>query len=184
MVNASKKHFSPLPPGKYGNSTKTATCRRHQANEGKSGLEAVQVRALGALRSLRSKKKLAAEKRWETNFLSNKEKVKWIEEFVERETAVARKRVQDAGTAMMQELKDMTTATGKRETTFEEMLNAIGDSLSNLASFDDEQDGEDKEDDEVDAELGKLSYDDEPGWVMGTISRTVQYHMDSFGSSR
>jgi len=75
---------------------------------------------------------------------------------------------------MMQELKDMTTANGKPETTFEEMLNAIGDSLSNLASSDDKQDGEAEEDDENDSELGKLSDDDEPGWVMGTISKTLQ----------
>jgi hypothetical protein len=48
-------------------------------------------RALGALLSLRSKKKLAAEKRQETHFLSTEVKEKWIENFVERETAVARK---------------------------------------------------------------------------------------------
>jgi len=154
MVNAPKKNFSPLLAGKYGKSTETATRRRHQANEAMSGLEAEQVRALGALRSLRSKKKLAAEKQQEMHFLSNEEKEKWIEDFVGRETAVARQRVQDAETAMMQELKDMTTATGKPETTFEEMLNAIGDSLSDLASSDDEQDGADEEDDEVDTELG------------------------------
>ena len=182
MVNAPKKTFSPLPAGKYGKSTKKSTRRRHQANEGKSGLVAERVRALGALRSLRSKKKLAAEKRQETHFLSNEEREKWIEDFVERETAVARKRVQDAETAIMQ---DMTAAenggatAGKPETTFEEMLNAIGDSLSDLASSDDEQDGEDEEDDE-DTELGKLSDDDEPGWVMGTITKTIQHRMESF----
>jgi hypothetical protein len=60
------------------------------------------------------------------------------------------------------------------------MLNAIRDSLSNLASSDDEQDGEDEEDDEEDTELGKLSDDDEPGWVMGTITKTVQHRMESF----
>ena len=183
MVNAPKKSFSPLPAGKYGKSTKKSTRRRHQANEGKSGLVAERVRALGALRSLRSKKKLAAEKRQETHFLSNEEKKKWIENCGERETAVARKRVQDAETAIMQ---DMTAAenggatAGKPETTFEEMLNAIGDSLSDLASSDDEQDGEDEEDDEEDTELGKLSDDDEPGWVMGTITKTVQHRMESF----
>ena len=91
-----------------------------------------------------------------------------------------RKRVQYAETAIMEELKDMTTATEKPEKTFAEMLNAIGDSLSDLASSDDEQDGEDEEDDEEDTELGKLSDDDEPGWVMGTISKTVQHHMESF----
>jgi hypothetical protein len=62
MVNATKKNFSPLPAGKYGKSTKHSTRRRHQANEGKSGLVAERVQALGALRSFRSKKKLAAEK--------------------------------------------------------------------------------------------------------------------------
>jgi len=83
-------------------------------------------------------------------------------------------------------MQDMTTAengvatTGKPETTFEEMLNAIGDSMSDLASSDDEQNGEDEEDDEEDTELGKLSNDDGPGWVMGTITKTVQHCMQSF----
>ena len=60
------------------------------------------------------------------------------------------------------------------------MLNAIGDSLSDLASSDHKQDGEDKEVDEDDTELSKLSDDDEPGWVIGTISKIVQHRMDSF----
>jgi hypothetical protein len=68
----------------------------------------------------------------------------------------------------------------KSETMFEEMFNAIGDSLSDLASSDDRQDGEDEEDDEEDTELGKLIDDDEPGWVMRTISKTVQHRMESF----
>jgi len=59
------------------------------------------------------------------------------------------------------------------------MLNAIGDSLSDLACSDNEEDGED-EDIEDDTELGELSEDDEPGWVMGTISKSVQLHMESF----
>jgi len=53
------------------------------------------------------------------------------------------------------------------------MLNAIGDSLSNLESSDDAEDGDDEDDDEKDTELGKRSKDDEPGWVMGTITKTV-----------
>jgi hypothetical protein len=57
---------------------------------------------------------------------------------VVRETAVARKGVQDTETVMMQELKEMTAATGKPETTSAEMLNAIRDCLSDLASSDDE----------------------------------------------
>jgi len=93
---------------------------------------------------------------------------------------VARSRVQDAETAMMQEVKDMTPATGKPERTFEEMWNAIGDSLSDLASSDNEQHGEDEEDDGDDTELGKISDDEEPGWAMGTISKTIQHRMESF----
>jgi hypothetical protein len=132
---------------------------------------------------LQSKKKLVAEKRKETHFLSNEEEEKWCEDCVERETAVARKRVQDAQTAI---IHDMTTAehecvtTEKPESMFEEMLNASGDSLSDLASSDDVQDGEDEEVDEEHTELGKLSDDDEPGWVMGTITETVQHHIESF----
>jgi len=110
MVNALKKTFSPLPPGKYGKSTKRSTRRCHEANEGQSGLEAETVRALGALRSLDSKKKLAAGKRQDTHCWSNEEKEKWIEEYVERETIVARKRVEDVGAAITQEQEDPGTA--------------------------------------------------------------------------
>jgi len=110
MVNAPKKNFLSLPAGRYGKSTKRSTQRRHQANEGPSGLEAERVRALGALRRVRSKKKLAVEKRRETHFLSNEENEKWIEDYVERETAVARKRVEDAEAAVQQEQDDMMHA--------------------------------------------------------------------------
>jgi hypothetical protein len=87
---------------------------------------------------------------------------------------------------MMQELNDMTTAEnmgatpGKPKTTFRETLNVIRHSLSDLASSDNKQDGEDKEDDEEGTELSKVSDDDEPGWVMGTMSKMVQHRMDSF----
>jgi hypothetical protein len=57
--------------------------------------------------------------------------------------------------------------------------NAIGDSLSDLASSDVEEERKDKEDEEH-TELGKLSEDDEPGWVIGKISKTEQYCMESF----
>ena len=56
------------------------------------------------------------------------------------------------------------------------MLVAIGGSLSDLAISDDGEDGEDEDDEET--EKGKLSEDDKPGWVMGTISTTVQQRMD------
>ena len=58
------------------------------------------------------------------------------------------------------------------------MFTAIWDSLSDLASSENEEDGEDKDDDEADTELGKLSEDDESGWVMGTISKTLQHRME------
>jgi hypothetical protein len=83
-------------------------------------------------------------------------------------------------------MQDMTTAenwgatTGLPETTFEEMLNAIGDRLSNQACSHDEQSGKDEEDDEEDTELGKLSDDDEPRWVMWTIANMVEHRRESF----
>ena len=51
------------------------------------------VRALGALRSLRSTKKLSVQKQREMHILTNAVNEKWIEDYVDRETAVARKRV-------------------------------------------------------------------------------------------
>jgi hypothetical protein len=42
------------------------------------------------------------------------------------------------------------------------MLNAVGNSLSHLASSNDEEDGEDEKEEEL-TELGKLSEDDEHG---------------------
>jgi len=66
----------------------------------------------------------------------------------------------------------------KARKTFEKMLVAIGDSLSDLASSDDGEDGEDEDDEET--EQGKLSKEDEPGWVMGTITKTVQQRMERF----
>jgi len=74
MVNALKKKFSLLAAEQYRNSTERSTQRHHQANEGKRGLEAERVRALGALRSLRSKRKLVAKKQQETHFITNEAK--------------------------------------------------------------------------------------------------------------
>jgi len=47
-----------------------------QVNEGNSSREEERVRAIGALRSLQSKQKLVAEKRYETHIVSNEEKDK------------------------------------------------------------------------------------------------------------
>ena len=106
---------------------------------------------------------------------------------MERETAVATKRVENRETAIKQEQDDMRNAekagltTTKPETTFEEIVNAIGDSLSDLARSDDEEeDGEDTDNEEDDPAGGKLSEDDEPSWVKSTISKTVQYRIECF----
>jgi len=186
VVNAPKMNISPLPAGKYCKSTMHSTRRRPQANEAKSGLDGERGRAVGGLRSVRSKKKLAAGRRQETHFVCTEEMEKCIEDYVERETAVARNRVEDPDTAINQAQEEMRNAenvgltTTKPETTFEEMLDAIGDCLSHLASSGDGEDGEDEDDDKEDPEVCKLSEDDNPGWVMGTISQTVQHRMECF----
>jgi len=59
------------------------------------------------------------------------------------------------------------------------MLNTIGYSLSDLASSDDEEDLDDVEDVQ-DTVLSKLSEDNDPGCVMGTISKMVHHHMENF----
>jgi len=98
---------------------------------------------------------------------------KWIEDYVESETAVARKQFEDAETAINKEQEDVRKAentglmTGAPEKTCQEMMVANGVSLCDLASSDDEEDGEDEDDE--DTELGKLSKDDKPWWVMGTV---------------
>jgi len=154
MVNAPEKNLSPLPAGKYGESMKHSTRRRHHAYKGKSGLEEETVGALGALRNLQSKKRLAVEKRRDPHFFSNQGREKWIEDYVERETAVSRKPVHDPQTALMQEHEHMVnvkkgqSTTTKLEIPLKEMLKAIGDSLSDLASSKDKEDREDEDDDE------------------------------------
>jgi len=80
----------------------------------------------------------------------------------------------------MSTAENAAAPTRKPEKSFNEMLNAIGDSSSNLVCSNDEQDGEDEEHDEEDTELGKLTDNDEPGWVMGTISKTGQHCMERF----
>jgi len=94
---------------------------------------------------------------------SNEQKEQWIEDYVDREAAVARKRVEDPATAIEQQQEDMRKAenagltTTTPETTFQEMLNAIADGLSDLARSDDGEDGDDEDDDEEDPELGNIS---------------------------
>jgi len=60
--------------------------------------------------------------------------------------------------------------------TCREMMVAIGDCLSDHATSDNGEYGDDEDDEET--EQGKLSEDDKAGWVMGTISNTVQQRME------
>ena len=109
-------------------------------------------------------------------------KEKWIKDYVARETPVGRKHVEDAETAIKQEQQDIGSAecgglTAREPRKLcEEMLDATGDSLSDLASSDNEENGEDDED----TEQVKQSEDDEHGWVMGTISKAVKQRMERF----
>jgi hypothetical protein len=85
---------------------------------------------------------------------------------------------------VQQEQDDMTPAeiTGltsiEPEETFEDMMVASGYSLSDRASSDDGEDGEDEHDEET--EEGNLSEDEEPGWVMNTITKMVEQRMERF----
>jgi hypothetical protein len=55
---------------------------------------------------------------------------------------------------------------------FDQMMVTIGDSLCDLACS---NHGEDLDnEDDAETEQGTLSEDDEPGWVMSTISNAVQ----------
>jgi len=103
---------------------------------------------------------------------------KLIEDFVDTETAVARKKVQDSETAIIQEQEDMRNAekaqstTRKPETSFDEMLNAIRDNLGDLASSDNEEYREYDKDDAKDTVCGKLGEEVKAGCMLGTISKT------------
>jgi len=109
---------------------------------------------------------------------------------VDRETTIARKHVQDVERAIIQEQEDMRnvekaqSTTTKREPTFHVMLNALGDSLSDLPSSEDREQGEDEGVEKTDTALAKLSEVDEPGWVMSTISKTVRHGREGFQPKR
>ena len=90
-----------------------------------------------------------------------------IEDYVERGTAGARRQVEDTEEVVQQQQEDMKHAedVGLRisepKGTFEEMMVAMGDSLSELAISDDGEDGDN--DDDKETEQHKLGEDDKPG---------------------
>lgn len=63
----------------------------------------------------------------------------------------------------MRNAENVGVTTRRPKYTFDEMLNAIGDCLFNLASSDDQQQGEEEKNDQDHTELGKLGEDVEPG---------------------
>jgi len=73
------------------------------------------------------------------------------------------------------EMVGLTTT--ESEQTLVDMLVVIGYSLSDFASSDNGEDGEDKDVKETDQ--GKISNDDEPGWAVRTITKAVQQHMET-----
>jgi len=99
--------------------------------------------------------------------------------FVDRETTTARKRVEEVATAIKQEPEAVKTAaiveltTTMTEETFGEILNAMVDSLSNIARSLDVEDVKDKGGEEEHTERGMLCEDDNPVWVIDTISKMV-----------
>jgi hypothetical protein len=125
---------------------------------------------------------LVSDRRKETNILKIKVKEKYIKDYVERETTVARKRVENTKRAIKPEQEDMRIAErgglSSREPGHkcDDMLDAISDNLSDLTSSDIKVDGEDDED----TGLRMRSEDDKPGWVMGTQSKFVQQCMKRF----
>ena len=143
-------------------------------------MNAERVRAFGALRRVWSKMKLAAKKQQEMYYLCNEEKEKWIEDYVERETTMGRKWVENAESAITKEQDDLRTAQNVGLTTreFKKIIQVIkvtsGESMSNLASSNNEEDAEDENDEDI--FQGNLSNDDESGWVMGTFSKCTAAH--------
>jgi hypothetical protein len=130
-------------------------------------------------------KHVSAEKTQETHFISQDGKYTQIKDYVDRQTTVATKGVQDAETAIVQEYEEMRNGekdrltTTKPEMKLEKMLNTKGESLSNHAWSEDEEDREDEENEIDDSELGMLSDDDEPGLVTGTFWITLQHRKES-----
>jgi len=94
--------------------------------------------------------------------------------------AAARIQVQDAAAVVQQAPEDMNHTqnpglrTGAPEMTYEEMQLAMSDCLSHHACSDD---AEDEEDDDEHIEQGKLGEGDEPGCMIGKMSKMVEQHM-------
>jgi hypothetical protein len=171
-----KKNLKPLPAGKHGKSKKASTLRRHRCNEGKSAHEAERIRALNALRSLRSKKRLAAAKKKEVKDMDEEERGRWIDDYVEKETRVARQRVEAADAAVkadMEKVYDPKTVDEPKKT-FQELLALVGDDIDNVVPSDDDDDWDDSEEDSDE----EAEEDDDARSASGDIHDFVPGQMD------
>jgi hypothetical protein len=108
-----------------------------------------------------------------------------FEDYVDRETAAARRRVDVAETVIEQEKNNMRITaqagltTRKSKTVFKEIFNSIGDSLRDLACSTNGEDGEGGHNNEENTELGTMTKDEQPRWVVGAISKLGHYRMDT-----
>jgi len=79
----------------------------------------------------------------------------------------------------MKTAEKVESTTAKSEKSYAEMLFANGASLSDLKNANDEVNRDNEENDGEDTEQGKQNEHDEPGWVMNTIPKLVQLHLQS-----
>lgn len=191
MVDSSKKNYSPLPAGKYGRSDNPATVKRHRTNAGKSGIESERIRAHNNLRALKCKKRKKAEGSEEIRDMDSDQRDKWIEDYVERETAAARKRAEEADLAWALEKErlasvsavDQHPETAESARSFNQMLEDIGESIDDVAtSGEEDEDNEDDDDDEEDEEdiEGESDEEEGSGWVPDIVQKSAQRRIDAF----
>jgi hypothetical protein len=100
-----------------------------------------------------------------------------MQQYIERDTAGATQRVEDAEAAIRKEQDNTEAAqnagltTRELENQFHKMIATIGDSRSDVSCSNNGNDADDVENEET--EQGQLSEDDDPGWVMDTITETL-----------
>jgi hypothetical protein len=75
-------------------------------------------------------------------------------------------------------------AAGTTKMTFEVMMEAIRDSVDDVTTSDEEDDHYDNISDGQDYDDAKLSDDDAPGWVVGTINKSVQERLETVPMKR
>jgi hypothetical protein len=125
-------------------------------------------------------------------FFDKEEKKQWIQEFVVKEMAAARKRVAEAEEAVEREreraedMKLRRLAAGPTKMTFHGMMEAIGNNVEDVMTSD--EDDDDEEDDEDDTDDTKVGDDAENEYecdsVVGTINQSVQQCLVSFRAKR